>query len=161
MKRYWEAHFLILECSLSLILACVFFILSALVNKNIVVAQILDGNRTIIYSTLASIYGSLLGFLITTVSILIGYSKSERLTLLTKSEHYGDLWKTFISTIKGLAFAVLLSIAGLIFDIDAKPVWPIFYVNSWLALFLSFRMGRSIWIFENIMEIMMKKKDQN
>lgn len=158
LQKYWEAHFLTLECIASVVLAVTFFIWSDLVDGNKTLTTLLDSNRKEIYGALATIFGSLLGFIITAVSIIIGYSSTERLSPLTESKHYADLWKTFISTIKGLAIATILSLAGLIFDKDSQPFWPILYLNFWMTTFVIFRLGRSIWIFESILKILIKKK---
>jgi hypothetical protein len=157
MKKFWEAHFLIIEAGLSIFFTACFVLGLTLLNQNAILGPLVEGYRKDIYTTLATIFGSLLGFVITAVSIIIGYSSSERLLPLTQSKHYKDLWATFLSTIKGLAFATIISFIGLIFDKDIYPNWIIFYLNLWITIFVIFRFGRCIWIFENILQILIKK----
>jgi hypothetical protein len=64
------------------------------------------------------------------------------------------------SAIKVLAFATITSLIGLILDRDALPNNLILYVNIFAA-FLSFlRIGRCIWVLENIIAIVTKPRNQ-
>jgi hypothetical protein len=77
------------------------------------IAQILDSQRGTVYGTLASIFGSLLGFVITTVSIVIAFATHERLAIVRASEHYPTLWKVFMSSIRVLGIATVVAFLGL------------------------------------------------
>lgn len=157
MKKFWESHFLLLEGILAMLLSVGFIVWSAFFNRNAALGELLENNRKEIYGTLATIFGSLLGFVITTVSIIIIYSDNVRLRVVSSSKHYADLWNTYISGIKGLALATICSLIGLIFDRNTHPFWPIFYVNFTLMVFIIFRLGRSIWIFDKILKILIKQ----
>jgi hypothetical protein len=63
---------------------------------------ILTGNRSVLYGTIASIAGSLLGFSIAAVTIVLTVVQSPRLHLVRASKHYGKLWNTYHSTILAL-----------------------------------------------------------
>lgn len=157
IKKYWDAHFLLLEGSLAVLLSAGFIIWSWFIDHNATLGLLLDNNRKEIYGALATIFGSLLGFVITTVSIIIGYTNSNRLVPITQSKHYADLWNTYISGIKGLASATILALLGLIFDRNSDPFWPIFYANFFLTVFIILRIGRSIWIFDKILKILIRQ----
>lgn len=157
MKKFWESHFLLLEGILALVLSAGFIAWSVFYDHNLTLSALLENNRKEIYGTLATIFGSLLGFVITTVSIIVNYTNNERLMVVARTKHYADLWNTYISGIKGLAFATITSLAGLIFDRNAHPFWVIFYLNLTLTVFIVFRLGRSIWIFDKILKILIKQ----
>ena len=75
--------------------------------------ELLQGDRSTIYSTFASVYASLFGFLIAAVAFVIGLANKEaRLALLRNSPHYKTLRKAFMSAIWWLGFATLVSLVS-------------------------------------------------
>ena len=54
----------------------------ALGEARVLIDTTLDGNRAAVYGALASIFGSLLGFVITAVWIVLGFSASEKLAVV-------------------------------------------------------------------------------
>ncbi len=63
-------------------------------NGAVVSDRLLAQNRAAVYGTLASIFGSLLGFVITAASIVLGFSGSESLAVVRGSKHYPTLWRS-------------------------------------------------------------------
>lgn len=114
--------------------------------------KILAGNRPNIFGTAASIFGSLLGFVITVTSIVIGFHGSERLRIVRESVQYQTLWRVFSSTNWALATATCLSFLCLIFDKDGKPSL-IFYAFVLFFLLAIFRLLRSLWVLENVIRL--------
>jgi hypothetical protein len=119
-------------------------------------STLLKDNRAVLYGTMASIFGSLLGFVITATSIVLGFSTSDRLAVVRESAQYPMLWKTFSATIRALAGATVVALLCLLADRDSAP-------KSWLEvpLFLVvvlslFRLGRTIWVLEHIISLVTK-----
>ena len=158
LKRFWEAHFLPMEFALALVLSLLFSIWSEKVNAGSFVTTLLKDNREALYAALVALFGSLLGFSITAVSIVLGYANSDKLEIVRKSAHYADLWSTFRSAIKVLAFATITSLIGLILDRDALPNNLILYVNIFASILSFLRIGRCIWVLENIIAIVTKSR---
>lgn len=50
------------------------------------------------YGTLASIFGALLGFVITAISIVFGFSSMAQVDVVRGSRHYQTLWRIFLQT---------------------------------------------------------------
>lgn len=115
---------------------------------------VLTENRATVYGTLASLLGSLLGFVITALSILLGFSDSPRLEFLRGSKHYETLWRVFIKTIEALALATAVSLAGLFFDRESQPRSVIAYAVAWLLILTVFRVGRCVWILKRVVQIL-------
>ncbi|HEY7974694.1 MAG TPA: hypothetical protein VID72_05075, partial [Ktedonobacterales bacterium] len=122
VSRWWKIHFLEAELGLALLLAAGFALWDLGLGGERAVNALLAGNRAAIYGTLASICGSLLGFTIAAISIILGYASSERLAIVRDSKHYATLWRVFVAAMRGLALATLVALAGLIVDRDAAPV---------------------------------------
>jgi hypothetical protein len=152
-RGFWEANFLFYELILSILLTFIFIIWCQYFSGLIIIDKILLNNRNTIYGSLSAIFGSLLGFIITTISIIIGYTKDERLKTVVESAHYKDLWNVYKSSIRFLAFATISALFGLIFDRDTSQIYFSVYLNFFMILIIIFRLGRSIWALENIISI--------
>jgi len=118
-----------------------------------VLFEVLEGNRSPVYGALASIFGSLLGFVITAVSVVVGFTSSDRLAFVRNSKHYPKLWTSFTHTIKVLGLATLTSLAALILDRDSNPKCYMTYVNFFASILSILLLCRSIWALENVVAI--------
>ncbi|EHM02912.1 hypothetical protein HMPREF9946_00656 [Acetobacteraceae bacterium AT-5844] len=153
MKRLasiWERNFLYFEFLLCLIMSIFFSIWIFTFNGFAFLEIFLQGNRSALYGAIASIFGSLLGFIITATSIVLGFSSSERLAVVRESKQYGALWKTFISTIRSLAFATITALVCLLIDRDNNTSRTLLAIMFFLFILSLFRVARSIWAMENI-----------
>jgi hypothetical protein len=159
LRRWWEAHFFPLELLASVVLAAFFVVWSEYFNERQFINAIILDSREVIYGTLASLFGSLLGFSITAVSIALGYATSDRLAVVRQSKRYLDLWEIFKSAIRVLGAATIFALIGLFFDKDTVPNIYILYANVFMTILSFFRMARCIWILENIIIIVTKSKN--
>lgn len=120
---------------------------------NYLIGEILKDNRSEIYGTLASIFGSLFGFTITATSIVLGLSGNVRLAVVRGSPHYSELWETLFSAIRWLGLATILALIGLIFDREASPFFLGFYAVVFATILVSFRLARCVWVLERAIKI--------
>jgi|SRR5580658_5587514 hypothetical protein len=153
MKLYRE-HFLGADLIVAVILSSIAVVWMADFGGIKSVDSILAGNRSVIYGTLSTIFGSLLGFVITAVSIIVGVWGAEKLALVRGSKHAGDLWLIFSSTTRWLGFATVLSLAGLIADRDSAPLHAILYIAIVVGAIALARLARSIWALDNVVRIL-------
>lgn len=153
LPNWWCEKFLIIELLVVLLLTVCFVFWYYQLNGSNELKPFLDGNRTAIYSTLATIFGSILGFVITATSIIIGFSASEKLSIVKNSKHYKTLWKVFSSTIRALSFAVVIAFLSLILDRDNRPCSILLFFMFFTLFFSLVRIWRTIWVLENIIEI--------
>jgi len=158
LGKFWEAHFLTLEFTLAFVLSLLFSVWSETINSRVLIESIFIGNRQTLYGALVALFGSLLGFAITAVSIILGYANSDKLEIVRESAHYSDLWATFKSAIKVLATATIAALIGLIFDRDTFPNNLIMYLNIFLSILSFLRVARCIWVLENIIAIVTKQR---
>lgn len=155
-KTKWEANFLSAEFTLAMFMALFFSLWSVYIDKGDFISKFFTGNRQYLYTALVALFGSLLGFSITAVSIVLGYAHNDKLAILRESERYDDLWKTFKSAIFVLALATITTLIGLIFDKDSAPINLILYINVFASILSFFRMARCIWILNAIIAIVTK-----
>lgn len=158
IHKYWEANFLTAEFVLAILLSASFYAWSEFLDDGVFISQFFSGNREAIYTALVALFGSLLGFSITAVSIVLGYANSEKLEIVRTSSHYMDLWNTFKSAILVLAFATMTTLIGLIFDSDISPINTILYINVFASILSFFRVSRCIWVLNYIIAIVTKQR---
>jgi len=160
ISTFWEANFLVLELILAGLISLCFSLWLEFVNHGAFMSQFFFDGRAVLYGTLTALFGSLLGFAITAVSIFLGYVANEKLEIVRKSTHYHVLWDTFNSAIKVLAMATVFALIGLVLDKDTRPINIILYFNLFLTFLSFFRIARCIWILEYIVAIVSKKKQE-
>ncbi len=150
LPQWWRSNFLVVELAVVAMVAAAFVGWAECLGGVTKIDLILVENRGSLYGTLASIFGSLLGFTITAASIVLGFSSSPRLRIIRESEHYSMLWKVFGATIRALGFATVLSLVGLVFDRDANPSHWVLYLVGFAFLLACMRIARAVWVLDNI-----------
>jgi len=157
LPGWWKRHFLWAELCLALVITLAFFLWCDRFGGWILVMNVLKDHRSAIYQTAASIFGSLLGFVIAALSLVIGFSGSPSLKLVRESSHYPTLWKTFAAANRALGLATVMSFLALIFDRDHCPSRLIFFAVVYAALLAALRVGRSVWILEQVVRLVAGK----
>ena len=150
ISRFYGRNFLFLELLISIAVTIALYVWVEESTGYNVLSELLKDKRGEVYSVLIGVSGSLLGFVIATVAILLGFDNHPRMTLLRESAHYKTLWKVFKSAMRYLAVAALVLIAGLLFDTDPSPNWNVFYACFFMLAISSFRVGRCIWVLHYI-----------
>jgi hypothetical protein len=148
--RWWREHFLYAELGVAVFASIAFITWVDLWRGDQLVFETLRGNRGAIYGALASIFGSLLGFAITAVSIVLGFSSSKRLAIVRESKHYSTLWKVFTAAIRTLGLATAVALVGLVIDRDNAPNRQILYLCVFASSLAALRLARCVWVLENI-----------
>lgn len=119
-----------------------------------VVDAILTGNRATLYGTIATLSGTLLGFIIATLTIFVAVVSDVRLERVRKSAQYPTLWRTLTSAIRWLAVGTLIGLGSLVLDRDSGPTRWLEFLGLWVWLVSALRMGWSIWIVEQVIGLL-------
>ena len=117
------------------------------------VDKFIEGNRGNIYRTLATIAGTLLGFLIAGVSLVINNATTDRFAILRESEHYPLLWKTFFQAIRFLGALTVAALVCLIWQKEAASFTWLVVPLCFLVALAVVRLMRVIWVIEQIVTI--------
>jgi len=157
LPSWCRRHFLWAELCLALIVTLGFSLSRDHFGGWIPVMNVLKDNRSAIYQTATSIFGSLLGFAIAALSLLISFSGSPSLKLVQESNHYPTLWKTFAAANRALGLATVASFLALIFDRDRSPSRLIFFAVFYAAMLAALRVARCIWILEQVVRVVAGK----
>lgn len=151
---WWRKNFLAVELLIAL-LATAGLLLWCVRGAGLQeLEKLVHGNRGQIYGTLASICGSLLGFVIATLSVVLGFNTSRRLDILRKSKYYKQLWNVFTSAIRVLAVTTCAWLLALFIDRDTSPNLFVLVVCFGATFLAVLRLGRAVWVLERIVEIL-------
>ena len=151
--KFWQRHFLGVDAltAVGLIAALVIWYLAF--EGADYVEELLRGNRTNIYRTLASIAGTLLGLSIASASFTLNAVSSPRLAVLRNSRHYPTLWRTLFQTTWFLGALTIAALVCMIWDRDCAPTtWLVIPLALFVCLSV-FRLARVIWILEQVIGV--------
>lgn len=157
LRRAYGVYFLGIELFLAIAIAAVFSYIHASTHFGPHIDTLLNGNRQAIYATLASVFGALLGFVITALSIVLGYASDERMKRIRQSKHYATLWKIFISSTRWLALVTVVTITALVFDRDAHPRPWFLYVTVATTCIAIARVARVVWVIEQLVWMLVSR----
>ncbi len=152
--KFWERHFLGVDALIAVGLTAAMAIWYLYFEGADQVAELLQGTRTNIYRTLASISGTLLGLSIASASFTLNAVSSPRLSVLRNSRHYPTLWRTLFQTTWFLGSVTLVALVCMIWDRDDAPAtWLVIplALSVWLSVF---RLARVIWILEYVIGVL-------
>lgn len=151
---WWRRYFLSAEAVVALAVVIGLAIWLAKFGGQAKIQPLLNERRGTLYGILVGVHASLLGFVLTTTSIVLSQVVSERFALVRESQHYPTLWQIFTSAVRGYGFAALAALAALLFDREPPA-------NNTLAMLAvvgtttlsSLRLGRTVWALEKIITV--------
>ncbi len=160
-KENYRRHFLGSEFIISIVaVVVVFIIFKKFLHPELL--QLLDDACPGLYTAIAAIAGSMLGFVLTGISILLAFSSSEKLAELKQARHYKEIYTVYISAIKYLAVTTIFGLLALILHNSKNPQWLIllvFYCNLWAVVISGLRIWRCVWVLKHIIRIVTKQEE--
>jgi hypothetical protein len=118
LRAWRERHFLVADAIIAIVIGVAAIGVTFYRNASVDVARLLDGNRAVAYGTVATIYASLLGFILTAVSIVLLIGGLPRFKTLRNSGQYGAVFETFFFAVYVLAIGIVVSLIGFVLDHD-------------------------------------------
>jgi hypothetical protein len=153
LPKWWRTRFLKVELAAAILLAgCVCLFLFRWWGDPSTWA-ILKNLRSTTYSTLASIFGSMLGFEITAGAAAFGAMGSDRLKRVRESTAFPQLWRVFTAGIRASALATIAALLGLLIDREAAPMAWLAYLNIFSIILVALRTIRSAWVLTLVVQI--------
>jgi hypothetical protein len=156
MLKLWKRHFLHFEFALAVVLTICFAVWGYSYGGFSLVEEILSQNRSDVYGAIATIYGSLLGFVIVAVSVVANYSTASGMRIVRESKQYRTLWNVFLATIRTLGLATFVALVALVLDRNSDPARPVMVLVAFVTLLSIARVARSVWVLENVISIVVK-----
>ena len=133
--------FLIREFLVGTILSIILFLFIIVFYENLVIDGV-TSNFSSIYSTLMQVSGSLLGFVLTGVSILIIASNQSIFKEYKKAGHFHSLIRLFTITLYLLGLDTIFFLIVLVIN-DSKLIF-FFFLTIWLIILTVIFLFRSI-----------------
>ena len=152
--KWWQRNFLTVELAVVFVVTAAIIAWAECIHGVLIIEYYLGDSRTEVYGTFASIFAALLGFSMTAVSIVIGFTQTNRFRILRESQQFPTLGKVFIAAIRALGFATVVSLLGLVADREMASFYQIGYVVFFSFLLVCVRIARVAWVLENVVRLM-------
>ena len=156
LPQWWRVHFLRVEWYLALLITVILVGCYEYDKMPLEITSAISGSRSALYATLASIFGSLLGFSITAASIMFVFMNSPGLQIVRESRHYPSLWAVFLSTMRVVGAATMIALAGLLFDQATSPKQWLFCLMLFVFILACLRFARTVWVLEKVVGLAAK-----
>ena len=159
-RKLWAKHFLRAELLAILILCSLFYVIMRYADWGLreLVLGVVETDGSLIYGTLASLFGALLGFSLTVIAIVSGFSQSEKFAVVRESQQYKTLWRVLKEAVRWLGLATIAALVGLVFPTlsDDALLFPI--IVLFVVLMAMARVARMIWVLEKTIDIIIKAR---
>ncbi|MGH8932838.1 MAG: hypothetical protein ACRDZO_20005 [Egibacteraceae bacterium] len=159
LKAWYRRHFLGVETLVVVLVTIALTVWLMRYNGYIDLGPLLEDRRNSLYTVLVGVHVSLLGFVLAITAIVQGQVTSERFALVRNSRHYPTLWLTFTSVVRAFGFATLAAILALLFDREPPDNNTLTMLAVvWTTLLSVFRLARTVWVLERIIEVGAKRE---
>lgn len=106
--------------------------------------------RSSLFSSLITTFGTLLGFIITALSILMGIKENDYIKALKETQHFRDICLVYFNTSIWLGLATFYSIIALILD---GNIIPIITIGAFIYFVCFVRVARCLQMLRRIIVI--------
>lgn len=156
LKHKYEENFLRWDLLISVAIVIIFIIA---VQLNAPCAQTVFKNLSDAYEIIISASMTMLGFIITGVSVVVVFLERDTFALFHKTQNYPLIYEVYYSTIKFLAG---LSIVALV-AFGLKPNGEFFfnYVILLGVIISIFRIYRCVWILKKFTDLIIYERTKN
>ena len=158
VQKFYDRYFLAVELCLSVMMFLAIIAPFELHFGRAALGEFVDKSRGGFYSSAASVAGSLLGFVISAVSIILVFG--QHLSFLKASGHYSTIFDVFYQAIIWLAAATVWAFVGLFVDSGGNVQFWALYGMIWLLILSCFRVGRCVWILRRVTTLAIKQAEE-
>lgn len=153
MKRNYKQNFLAYELLGAILVGLVIAAWIEFCLGRQEINSTLEGNWVTVYATIAGISGALLGFNITTLSILLTLIDGEGFKPVRENRNYDQLFTIFTNGMLWLGSTVILAVAGMLIDNSVDRNSWLFYAAIVSGLMATARVAREVWVLTWIVKI--------
>lgn len=157
--RYFARHFFGLELAIATLVFLGLLLASIRWGFDSTLGLVFQENRSEIYSTLSTIFASLFGFTLAATTFVAGAASRNLLYLVTSGPHRDVLRLVFMSAIRWLGVATIVSLLGLVLDRGENPVFPLLLMFA--LVLVTFRLANCVYFLGLVVEIVSKPTDDD
>lgn len=152
----YEKQFLTYDLIISIIILGIVLVL-IYINNNFILNFI--NNISNAYDLILSMSVTMLGFIITGVSILVVFLERESLALFHKSKNYSLIYQIYFSAIKYLALLTIFTL--LAYGLKPFGQTILNYIIILCCVISIFRIYRCVWVLKKIIDVFIGEKIKN
>ena len=157
LPNFYKKHFLLIEALVPLIITIIVYLIFSHYLTQDQIDILLSNVEEKTYPIISIGAITLLGFIITGISIMITFMETPSLKPLKTSKQYSSLFKIYFSAIKHLAILTFVSGIGIL--INQNLISQIFFYLAILFVLTStLRIWRCLWVLEQFIEIIQSCK---
>ncbi|MFF0378957.1 hypothetical protein [Actinoplanes missouriensis] len=124
------------------------------------IEEVLNDNRGDLYPAIVGLEGTILGFVLAALTIVLGYSQAPRFEILRKSRHWQSIFRTYIRSVKWTGLALVAAILGLVFDRNNAPNPVISIVVASTGAGATFWLWRVLFVTEGVVKVVANSKER-
>lgn len=98
-----------------------------------------------VYSAIAGVQGSLLGFVLAALTIVLGYSQTPSLSLLRRSGQLPNLFRIYMAGIRAHALSTVTALGSLIANYQGELATVMAWVVATTCTLAFARLVRTLW----------------
>lgn len=117
------------------------------------VAMFLRGRRQDLYAPVIGFEGTMLGFVLTTLTVTLGYAQSPRFEVLRNSPWWTHLFSVFTTALKCLAIALVLALSGLLFDREGSSQLALTSLAAGALVSALGALARLLFILQKVVQV--------
>jgi uncharacterized membrane protein len=122
------------------------------------VAEFLKDRRGTLYGAALSVHAGLLGFVLATTTVVLGYAQSTRFEVLRDSRHYRALYRAFTASIGMFALATVTTFTALLLDRDTAPHRLAFVLAAAVSIVAAIRLARVLHLLRLAIDIVLTSR---
>lgn len=149
------------DITLVLILAGAGWWLLQLGDNAKAVDTFLKGRRSSVYGAVISVHAGLLGFVLATTTIVLGYAQSERFEMLRQSAHHRSLYRAFTTSIGAFAVATVATLVALLVDRDDATNRLALTLAAAASLIAIVRLGRTLHVLRLVIDVVITSRSRD
>lgn len=115
--------------------------------------QGLGDRRFEFYSTLAGVFGTLLGFTVAGIAIFLTMPMTPRIELLAQAGHYETVVASFTRAAWALASGLILVVTAMAIDTHKAPDGVLLFLILVASLLSTLRMTRGLLILDHVLRV--------
>jgi hypothetical protein len=153
MRHFYGSHFLLIELTGAVAVSCFVAAWGEAGGGWQTIAPLLQDNRAAIYSACASVAGSLLGFVIAALAIVLSSAGSRRLDPVRSADRLQTLFRVLTAATVVLGLATVVALTALLLDRDNLQRPLLAYLCFGTVLSSIVTLARTVWILESVVAI--------
>jgi hypothetical protein len=149
---WWKRNFMIAEGGLAVAVTAGFAFWLYLYDGSQYVRLEGSGETIAILVAFMGLFGTLLGFIIATITFMFGFMDKNAFDGLRANHSYASHWAIFKGCLRSCAFATLMSFCGVVaLWINAMPL-ALLVIIFGSTVWLIARFARVLWVMQNMID---------